>query len=54
MYGTPKPYSKSPASLARHRNRSCVGSDGAVYDDSFCVGSCMDLDPEYDYGYPTR
>eukprot|EP00439_Symbiodinium_sp_Y106_P046272 s1619_g5.t2 len=38
----------------RHRNRSCVGSDGAQYDDSLCLGSCMDLDPTYGDGYPTR
>eukprot|EP00913_Durusdinium_trenchii_P006588 g6190.t1 len=40
--------------FVRRRNRTCAGSDGEVYDDSFCIGSCMDKDPVLYWDYPQK
>ncbi|CAE7201557.1 unnamed protein product, partial [Symbiodinium microadriaticum] len=40
--------------FVRRRNRTCMGSDGLEYNDSYCVGTCMDLDPVHNWDYPTR
>lgn len=40
--------------FVRRRNRTCAGSDGDVYDDSFCLGSCMDKDPVVYWDYPEK
>ena len=40
--------------FVRRRNRTCAGSDGLEYNDSYCVGTCMDLDPVHNWDYPTR
>lgn len=40
--------------FVRRRNRTCFGSDAQVYDDSFCIGSCMDKDPMLYWDYPNK
>eukprot|EP00931_Biecheleriopsis_adriatica_P032702 TRINITY_DN19048_c0_g1_i8.p1 TRINITY_DN19048_c0_g1~~TRINITY_DN19048_c0_g1_i8.p1 ORF type:complete len:2058 (-),score=330.35 TRINITY_DN19048_c0_g1_i8:145-6318(-) len=36
----------------RHRTRTCMGSDGEIYNESLCEGTCLDNDPVIDYNYP--
>lgn len=40
--------------VLRSRSRRCAGSDGGVYDDHFCIGSCMDVDPVLQWDYPVK
>eukprot|EP00435_Cladocopium_sp_Y103_P073036 s206_g42.t1 len=40
--------------LVRHRTRRCVGSDGAEYDESYCIGSCQDITADSSFDYPLR
>jgi hypothetical protein len=40
--------------LVRRRTRRCVGSDGAEYDESYCIGSCEDITLEQNFDYPVR
>ncbi|CAE7572455.1 unnamed protein product [Symbiodinium natans] len=40
--------------FVRRRNRTCAGSDGREYNDTYCIGTCMDIDPVQNYDYPVK
>ena len=40
--------------FVRYRTRRCVGSDGMDYDESHCVGGCLDITTEQNFDYPVR